>query len=99
MIKLNDTNYEELKTLPAEISIKDIKSPLSYLPPENYVAIYEHECYVPDSDSYSSYIGSTDTSIKKRCGTDFTGYTGDASTNAKFAKIFASFSFFLLSFL
>lgn len=93
MIKVTDTNYEYLQTLPAEISIENIKSHKTYLPPENYVAIYEHECYVPDMDSYSSYIGSTDTSIKNRCGDDFTGYTCDANTNAKFAKYLRKYGY------
>lgn len=60
------------------IDISKIKNQLTYEPPEGYVCIYRHICFNPESNNYNDYIGSTDTSIKKRAGKNFKNYHGTA---------------------
>lgn len=62
------------------IDISAIKNVWTYEPPEGYVCIYIHICYDPELDIIKCYVGSTDTSIKKRAGKNFKNYHGTATT-------------------
>ena len=62
------------------IDVSTIKNHLTYEPPEGYVIIYRHVCYDPELITTKNYIGSTNTSIKKRAGKNFKNYHGTAVT-------------------
>ena len=93
MIQINNTDYGYLQTLTTEISIENITNHRTYTAPDYYDIIYVHWCYDPEVKLWIPYIGSTDISIKKRCGTDFKGYTCNPNTNTKFAKFLRKYGY------
>lgn len=90
---MSQTTIETIQNLPIELSIKNITNHKTYEAPEYYDIIYIHRCYDPELKVWSPYIGSTDISIKKRCDTDFKGYTCNPDTNTKFAKFLRKYGY------
>jgi len=64
------------------IDISTIKNQWTYEPPEGYTEIYRHKCYFEDL-TFSSYVGSTNDSMKKRAGKHFKNYHGTAITKGE----------------
>lgn len=68
----------------SRISGTEITGHKTYKAPEGYSIIYLHECHTPDTEEVFYYVGSTDGSIKERCGKLFANYHYGANTNSKF---------------